>query len=107
IELQNKYGINALFLAAVTLVESDGGRSKAARTKYNVAGIRTRQNGRYVLKKFNTPDECLEYLAKTISKNYINKNLDTIENINKKYAESHIWADSIVYHINKMIDNKS
>ena len=103
IELQDKYGINALFLAAVTLVESGGGKSKAAKTKNNVAGIMTRQNGKYVIKKFNNVDECLEYLAKNISKNYINKNIETIENINKKYAESHSWADNIVYHINKMI----
>ena len=103
IELQDKYGINALFLAAVTLVESGGGKSKAAKTKFNVAGIRTSQNGKYVIKKFKNVDECLEYLAKTLSKNYINKNIETIENINKKYAESQVWAEHIVYHINKII----
>lgn len=107
IELQDKYGINALFLAAITLVESGGGKSKAAKTKNNVAGIRTRQNGKYVLKKFKTVDECLEYLAKNISQNYINKNLETIENINKKYAQSNIWSDSIVYHINRILNTKS
>ena len=103
IELQDKYGINALFLAAITLVESGGGKSKAAREKYNVAGIRIRENGKYVIKRFKNVDECLESLAANLSKNYIKEDLKTIEKINGKYAESQVWAEHIVYHINKIM----
>lgn len=107
IELQKRYGVNAMFLAAVTLVESGGGKSNAAKTKYNVAGIMTRQGNKYVIKKFNNVDECIESLARNISKNYIGQNIVTIENINKKYAEDKNWGNSVVYHINKMLHTKA
>lgn len=106
IEFQNKYGVNALFLAAITMVESGGGKSAVARNKYNVAGIMTKQNGKYTTKRFNNVDECLESLAKNIKNNYINQNRETIEKINKKYAEDKYWGDSIVFHMNKILKEK-
>lgn len=86
LELQNKYGISAAFLAAVVNNESGHGTSNAARTKNNVAGIMSKSSGFTKLATFNSVDECLEALAKNIKKNYVDKGLVTVSQIHAKYC---------------------
>lgn len=83
LELQNKYGINAAFLAALVNSESGYGSSNGAKTKNNVAGIMSSKGG---LATFSSVDECLESLAENLSKNYIGQGLCTIADIQKKYC---------------------
>lgn len=83
LELQKKYGVNAAFIAAIARAES-GGTSKLARENNNLTGITN--PGGHGFRKFNSVDECLEYTAKLIKTNYIDKNLTTIAQIHKKYC---------------------
>lgn len=86
IELQNKYGINAAFLAALVNSESSHGTSSAARNKNNVAGIMSAQSGYKEQAEFNSVDDCLEALAKNLKNNYVGKGLTTISQIHQKYC---------------------
>ena len=86
IELQNKYGINAAFLAALVNAESAHGTSSAARNKNNVAGIMSPESGYKEQVKFSSVDACLEALAQNLSKNYVGQGLVTISQIHKKYC---------------------
>jgi beta-N-acetylglucosaminidase len=82
LELQDKYGINAAFMAALVNSESGHGSSKAAKTKNNVAGIM----GKDGLRSFDSVEDCLDYLASLLKKNYVNKGVDTISAVQKKYC---------------------
>lgn len=90
--LQEKYGINAAFLAALVNHESANGKSNAALNKNNVAGIMSVESGYSELRTFSSVDECLEYVAKLLSQSYISQGLTTISQIHSKYCP--IGADN-------------
>ena len=79
LELQEKYGINAAFLAAIARAESGGFSSTN-----NLTGI-TNPGGKS-FRKFNSVDECLEFTAKMLKEDYIGRNLTTIAQIHEKYC---------------------
>ena len=83
-EMQNKYGVSASFLAAICILES-GGTSKAAKTRNNVSGIKPPGG----LKQFSSVDECIEYTAKLISgKTYIGSGRKTVNSIGERYCNA-------------------
>lgn len=86
IELQNKYGVSASLMAAIANCESAYGKSNAARTKNNVAGIMSKSSGYMKLASFESVDECLEAMAQNLRNNYINKGYVTISQIHSKYC---------------------
>lgn len=96
LELQQKYGVNAAFIAAIARAES-GGTSSLAKNNNNLTGITN--PGGHGFRKFNSVDECLEYTAKLIKTNYIDKNLTTIAQIHKKYCP--IGANNDPTNLNK------
>ena len=97
---QEKYGINASFLVGIANHESAMGKSDYARNKNNIAGIRG-GNG-YLT--FSSVDECIDKMAANLKEKYIDKGLTTIEQINKKYAESNKWSSAVIRHMNPMYD---
>lgn len=110
LELQKKYGVNAAFIAAIARAES-GGKSKLARENNNLTGITN--PGGHGFRKFKSVDECLEYTAKLIKTNYIDRNLTTIAQIHKKYcpigadndpkAMNHNWGFVVGSCMNEMM----
>lgn len=92
LELQNKYGISAAFMAAVINNESAHGTSDYAVDYNNVAGIMSPASNYKNPKVFNSVDECLEEFAKNIRNNYVNKGRVTISQIYEKYCP--IGADN-------------
>lgn len=86
IELQNKYGISAAFLAAIANNESSYGTSPAARNKNNVAGIMSASSKFTKLATFKSVDDCLDAMAKNLKNNYVDEGLVTISQIHEKYA---------------------
>ena len=89
IELQNKYGISASFLAAIAISESNG-VGKFAKNYNNVTGI-TMPGGKG-FRNFNSVEECLEYTAKLLKEQYVGRGLTTIAQIHSKYCP--IGADN-------------
>lgn len=86
LELQEKYGVSASVLAAIVCTESGYGKSNAATSKNNVAGIMSAESNYMKLASFDSVDDCLEALAKNLKKNYIDKGLTTISQIHGKYC---------------------
>jgi beta-N-acetylglucosaminidase len=95
IDAQEKYGINAEFLAAIAIHESGNGSSAAARRKNNFFGLM----GKRGQLSFDTPQECIECAAKNLTKPngyYIAKGRYTIGSIGKKWAADKKWSSKIV-----------
>lgn len=92
LDTQNKYGINAIFLIAISGVESNYGR-KPQKNSFSIFGTGDRTSKSYA--------ECLDKLGNNLKQNYIKRNkLVTIEKINKKYAPSNPkWAGEITKHM--------
>ena len=84
IELQEKYGINAAFLAGIVMNESANGTSNLAIKNKNVGGVRIPGSRRF--KKYDDVGECIEHMAKFLSDHYIQEGRTTIGAIGAKYC---------------------
>lgn len=92
LEAEKKYGVNAAFMVAICRQESGGGTSNAATTLNNVCGIKP--NGS--LKKFNSVDECIMYLADLLAngKYYFTRGKKTIAEIGPVYCNAE-WSNKV------------
>jgi peptidoglycan hydrolase-like protein with peptidoglycan-binding domain len=79
-----QYGIDPRLLAAIAMHETGNGTSKAVRDRNNVGGIMG-SNG---LKNFASLDEGIEALASLLKRLYFDQGLNTIPEIQRKYAPS-------------------
>ena len=91
-DAQEKYGINASFLIAIAKHESGNGTSDFARNRCNIAGMRNKNSYMY----FSSVNECIDKMASNLKRLYIDQGLTTIPAINKKYAESTQWGNSVL-----------
>jgi beta-N-acetylglucosaminidase len=95
IEAQEKYGINAEFLAAIAMHESANGTSSLARRKNNFFGLR----GKKGWSSFESPEECIMFAANNLAKPggyYFGRGHYTIGSIGKRYASDKKWSKRIV-----------
>lgn len=100
IEAQEKYGVNAEFLAALAIHESACGTSSLARRKNNFFGLK----GRRGWSSFNSPEECIMYAANNLAKAdgfYFARKKYTIASIGKTYCPKNTkhWRDTIIIHM--------
>lgn len=77
-----KYGIDPALLAAIAVHETGNGTSKAVKNKNNVGGMM----GKNGLMTFSSIEEGIDKMASNLKRNYIDKGLTTIQQIQKKYA---------------------
>ena len=82
LQAEEEYGINACFIAAVAAHESGWGQSDLAKNKNNLFGWK----GRNGYKEFESPERCIDFVAWKLSKKYISKGLDTIDEIAPVYC---------------------
>ena len=87
LQAEKDYGINACFLASIAAHESSWGRSDLAKNKNNLFGWK----GRNGYKEFESPERCIDFVAWKLSKKYISKGLDTIDEIAPVYCNEE-WA---------------
>lgn len=107
-EVEEKYGVNAAFLAAIAIFESGNGKSNKAKSRNNCFGLKG--------KTFKSIHECIEYAAKLISSPtgcYFGRKRYTIEHIARTYAPlkdgggNHRWVPSVVSIMRKILaENK-
>lgn len=69
-------------MAAIAIHETGNGTSNAAKKKNNVGGMM----GKNGLMTFNSLEEGIDKMASNLKRNYIDKGLTSIEQIQKKYA---------------------
>ncbi len=113
LELQDKYGINAVFLAAITMNESENGTSYSARKRNNVGGIRYKNS--YKFRTYKNVSACLDDMASMLKRNYINCGRNTVSSVGAKYCpvadksdkegENKYWARNVSFYMDKIIND--
>lgn len=96
IEAADNYQIDFRLLPAITGVESSFGKRIPANS-YNAYGW---NNGQYW---FQSWEESIEYLSRSLKEKYFNRGLDTPDKIGPVYAPpSPFWASKVVYFMEKI-----
>lgn len=95
-DMEEKYGINGLFLLSVIRLESGNGESGLTKSKNNVAG--NKAGGSYM--SFDVLGEGIEYAAQNLSENYLNEDgrfytNGTLDGIEKIYCPGGNWASQV------------
>lgn len=86
VSIANKYGIDPKLLAAICIHESAYGTSKNAIYYNNVTGSLKYDGKRWSPRYFNSVEDCFEFTAKNLKKNYIDVGLKTVAAIGRKYC---------------------
>lgn len=93
-EAERKTGINALFLAAIAIHESDKGTSNIARQKNNLFGWGAYESNPFESAySFATREVGILYVATRLKELYVDDwGLETIDEIGRKYASDPGWG---------------
>lgn len=83
-----EYGIDPIFLAALCCHESANGSSRMAISHNNIAGQLkySKAAKKWLPVSFKSVNESINYLAKSLSNNYLAEGKATIEQIQRKYC---------------------
>jgi len=121
--IEEEYGINGIFVAAVGIHESAWGTSKIAKNKYNLFGYGAYDsnpyNGAYTFENYS---ESIDLLARVFVKYYLNPkgtsiydnqkasgkyySGNTLSSVNKKYATDKNWANAVYKHMKYLYGKK-
>ncbi len=109
VEAEQKYNVNAWFLAGLAIHESGYGSSKIATEKNNVFGFQAYDASPYAsARTFTTKAEGIDVVAKYISENYLTAggkyyNGVSIEGIGKRYATDPNWSTAVKKHMANLL----
>ena len=120
--IEKKYNINGIFLAAMAIHESSWGTSQIAQDKNNLFGYGSYDNTPYESSyEFDSYAECIETVAKSLVKYYLNPygtkiydgetalgwyfNGPTLLGVNTRYASDEEWHKK-VYNYMEFLYNK-
>lgn len=110
--IEQKYKINGIFVAAIGIHESGWGTSKLAMDKHNLFGFAAYDRDPYnSAATFETYEECIDTVAKALAKNYLHlagtniteeivataayNNGPTLSGVNTRYASDENWANKV------------
>ncbi len=96
---EEKYGVNAVFLASVSALESGWGRY--CFRPNNIFG--------YGRNSFESYEECIDFVASKISKNYLSEDGryysgTTIDAVNCYYNGREVWAETVKSIFERMLE---
>ncbi|MED1204549.1 SH3 domain-containing protein [Heyndrickxia acidicola] len=125
IDAGNKYGVNALYLAAHAILESAYGTSTIALAKNNLFGYHAYDADPFIAAyKFSSVEDCIDYAARVIKVNYLtptgsyyktpilgfkttdmsNTRIDANSiGMNYYYASDQNWGKSIARHMQNIL----
>lgn len=89
VDCEEEYGVNAIFIISLIRNESGNGNSTLAIKNNNLGGIKNK-NGTYT--KFESKSECVEYMFKLLSNEYLDKD--------GKYFKGYTLSDVRYYYCN-------
>ncbi len=118
-ELEEKYNVNGVFIAAIAIHESNWGTSKIASDKKNLFGYGAYDRDPYEYSvTFETYEEGIETVTKWLVNNYLNEsgteiydnnkaagkfyNGATVSGVNKRYASDKNWATKVFSIMEKL-----
>ena len=97
-KVEQENDVNGLYLLGIASLESGWGTS----------GLATKSNNLYGLigRKFNSVDECTEYMGSWLRSAYIDKGLDTLAKIQTKYCPNggSKWINDVTWCANRYIN---
>ena len=108
--IEQKYKINGIFIAAIGIHESAWGTSKIATEKYNLFGYRAYdRDPENSAQSFETYAKAIEDVAKAVKQDYLTQggafyNGTTIESVNKKYASDEEWYLKVYAYMEYLYD---
>jgi len=104
VEAERQSGINALFLAAIALHESNKGTSNIARLKNNLFGWGAYDDDPFESAyTFATREAGILYVASRLRALYVDSwGLETIDEIGRRYASDTAWADKVYYWVRRL-----
>lgn len=85
-KIAKEYGIPVQHFAAIIFSETGWGKSKAIKKYNNPGGIMDKSTGCRKIKRFSSLEEGLRAMASNLKRNYYDKGLDTLPEIQKKYC---------------------
>jgi hypothetical protein len=102
LEVEQQYGINALFTIAVMKLESGNGSSRLAKNKNNLFGLNATsgdKNSRAF--SFETKGDSVRKFGQLLSKSYVGKGYTTVDKIATKYCPANSKWSGLVKNIMK------
>jgi beta-N-acetylglucosaminidase len=103
-----EYGVNATFLTAVAIHESNWGKNTISKQKNNILSICAYDwSPVSSAKNYKTKTECVLRGAELLKRDYLTKggkyyNGATLEGVNKSYATDKGWAGKVRYFIRQI-----
>lgn len=95
-QVEDTFGVNALFVVAVAKLESGHGTSTLARTKNNLFGMNAVDNDPYGSGyTYNSKASSVLDFGRLIKEKYINQGLTTLASIQQKYCSSSSWSAKV------------
>ncbi|MFB9275014.1 glucosaminidase domain-containing protein [Cohnella cellulosilytica] len=102
LEVEETYGINALFTIAVMKLESGNGSSRLAKNKNNLFGLNaTGSDPHRQAFSFETKGDSVKKFGQLLADKYVDKGYTTIEKIATKYCPANSKWPSLVKNIMK------
>ena len=99
VEAESESKINAMFLLALAVHESNWGSSTLAREKNNLFGFGAYDsNPYYGAMVFASKEECVKHVAKFLREHYLEGGYyrgKTIQSINQSYASDRAWGEKV------------
>jgi len=90
------FGINALYMYAITANESAYGTSRLAVEKNNISGFAAYDHAPFSsAKTFDSKTECVIASALNLKTNYVKAGLVSLDDVNSKYATDSQWASKV------------
>ncbi len=108
--VEQKYNINGIFLAAIGIHESAWGTSTIAKEKYNLFGYKAYdRDPEENAQVFENYEECIETVAEALATNYLSEtgkyyNGTTLEAVNQKYASDENWYTKVYAYMEYLYD---
>lgn len=97
-KVEQENDVNGLYLLGIASLESGWGTSDLATKSNNLYGL--------IGLKFNSVDECTEYMGSWLRSAYIDKGLDTLSKIQTKYCPNggSKWINDVTWCANRYIN---
>ena len=97
-KVEQENDVNGLYLLGIASLESGWGTSDLATKSNNLYGL--------IGRKFNSVDECTEYMGSWLRSAYIDKGLDTLAKIQTKYCPNggSKWINDVTWCANRYIN---
>lgn len=94
-QMEERWGVNALFGVAVAAHESAWGNSQLARTRNNLFGIAAYDGNEGAAYSFPSMEACVDHWGEMIKDVYFNRGYTNLSSVNSIYASDQAWAHKV------------